>query len=298
MSKRLLVALTGATGVVGRGILDMLVAAGHGVRPLARGDYDLSRPKMAEWLDLEGVDVLVHAAGVTEENARTDKGPVIAGEGFRALAAKAREQGVGRLVYISTAHVYGPLEGRIGETRVPDPRSDYARLHLESEAVAAAAGMACDILRPCNVYGMPADLGHFARWALIPFGFPHAAVFDGRIVLKTPGLQARNFVAAAGVGNSVVARLAEPPQACRVRNVAGRDTLSVRDFAMRVASIAGTVLGSVPAIEMPPADAPAPPALVYESTDGPQEGDLDGFLADMLRACTRLKTESRNGRSA
>lgn len=298
MKKRLLVALTGATGVVGQGIEAALAAAGHGVRPLARGDYDLVHPERAKWLELEGVDALVHAAGVTEESARTAKGAVIAGEGLQALAARAKAQGVARLVYISSAHVYGPLEGRIGEANTPDPRNDYARLHLESEGVAAASGLACDILRPCNVFGMPADLAHFERWALIPFGFPRDAVFDGRIVLKTPGLQTRNFVAAAGVGAAVAARLAEPAQARRVRNVAGRDTLSVRDFAARVAAVAGPILGSPPAIEAPPAEIPAPPAFVYESTDGPFAGDLDGFLAGMVRACVRLKNGTPDGRTA
>ncbi len=290
-------ALTGATGVVGSGILAALVAAGHGVRPIARGDYDLAHPERAKWLELEGVDALVHAAGITEESARTEKGPTIAGDGWKALAARARAQGVARLVYISSAHVYGPLEGHIDETTRPSPRNDYARLHLQSEAVAGTAGLGCDILRPCNVYGMPADLAHFERWSLVPFGFPREAVFDGRIVLKTPGLQTRNFVSAAGVGAAVAARLAEPAHAARVRNVAGRDTLSVRDFAARVAAVAAPLLGAVPAIEAPAAEAPAPPALVYESADGPQAGDLDGFLAEMVRACMRMRDGTGNGRT-
>jgi len=287
--KKHLVALTGATGVVGRGILEALVAAGHGVRPIGRGEYDLTRPKGAAWLELEGVDALVHAAGITEESARDRHAATIAGEGLQALAARAKAQGVARFVYISSAHVYGPLEGRIDETSPPDPRGDYARLHLESERNAAGAGMACDILRPCNVYGMPKDLAHFARWALIPFGFPKAVVDDGRIELKTPGRQTRNFVAAVGVGRAVAARLAEPPAAQRVRNVAGRDTLSVRDFAARVAAVAAPILGFTPAVAVPAGDSPAPPALDYSSADGPQDGDLDMFLAGMVRACRQMK---------
>ncbi len=287
--KKRLVALTGATGVVGRGILEALVAAGHGVRPIGRGEYDLTRPKGAEWLELEGVDALVHAAGITEESAREKHAGTIAGEGLRALAARAKAQGVARFVYVSSAHVYGPLEGRIDEASPPDPRGDYARLHLESERIATAAGMACDILRPCNVYGMPKDLAHFARWALIPFGFPRAVVEERKIVLKTPGLQTRNFVAAAGVGRAVAARLAEPPVAERMRNVAGRDTLSVRDFAARVAAVAAPILGFTPGIEAPTGDTPAPPALDYAGADGPQDGDLDTFLAGMVRACLQMK---------
>ncbi len=296
--KTRLVALTGATGVVGRGILESLVAAGHGVRPLERGEYDLSRPEGAKWLELDGVDVLVHAAGITEESARGRHAATIAGEGLRALAARAKEQGVARLVYVSSAHVYGPLEGHIDEASKPDPRGDYARLHLESERIAASSGIACDILRPCNVYGMPKDLAHFERWALIPFGFPRDAVNDRRIVLRSAGLQTRNFVAASGVGRAVAARLAEAPVAERVRNVAGRDTLSVRDFAARVAAVAAPILGYVPAVEAPAADTPAPRALDYVGSDGPQDGDLDAFLAGMVRACLKLKDGPKDGRTA
>ena len=286
--KPLLIALTGETGIVGRGIREGLTEAGHAVRPIGRGEYDLTRPDGAKWLELEGVDVLVHAAGITEESARTSKAGTIANEGLQALTARAREQGVGRLVYISSAHVYGPLEGSIGEDHPLDPRNDYARLHVASETVAAASGLACDILRPCNVYGMPADLAHFARWALTPYGFPRDVVRDGKIVLKTSGLQTRNFVAAAGIGRVVAARLAEAPLPRRVRNVAGRDTLSVRELAARVAAVAAPILGRMPAIEVPEGGDPAPPRLDYRSSDGPQDGDLDQFLAGMVHACLKL----------
>ncbi|MBI3507961.1 MAG: SDR family oxidoreductase [Proteobacteria bacterium] len=284
-----LVALTGETGVVGRGIREALLAAGHAVRPIGRGEFDLTRPKSAEWLELEGVHMLVHAAGITEESARERHAGTIATVGLQALLDRARAHGVERLVYVSSAHVYGPLEGRIGEDHPLDPRNDYAKLHVASEDVAAGSGIACDILRPCNVYGMPADLAHFRRWALVPFGFPRAAVADGKIVLKSSGLQTRNFVAATGVGRAVAARLAEPPAERRVRNVAGRDTLSVREFAARVAAIAAPILGKMPTVEIPDGSDPAPPRLDYASADGPQDGDLDTFLAGMVDACRHLK---------
>jgi UDP-glucose 4-epimerase len=282
------VAVTGSTGVVGGAIAAALAAAGHAVTRLTRADFDLARPG-AGAPDLSGVDALVHAAGITEESARGPDGATIAGAGWASLAARARAAGVARLVYVSSAHVYGPLEGRIDEAAPPDPRSRYAELHLESERVARDAGPACDVLRPCNVYGMPADLKRFARWALIPYAFPREAATRGRIVLNTPGLQARNFVAAQAVGAAAAALLALPPAAWRVRNVAGGDTLSVRDFARRVAGLAPAAIGTPVEVVVPLGDMPAPAPLDYVAADGVRAGDLDGFLAGMLRACRDLK---------
>ncbi len=288
MVKGLRVAVTGSTGVVGGAIAAALAAGGHAVTRLTRADFDLARPGAAA-PDLAGVDALVHAAGITEESARGPDGATIAGAGWAALAARARASGVARLVYVSSAHVYGPLEGRIDEATPPDPRSRYAEFHLESERVARDTGPACDVLRPCNVYGLPADLKRFARWALIPYAFPREAATRGRIVLNTPGLQARNFVAAEGVGRAAAAVLALPPDAWRVRNVAGRDTLSVRDFARRVAGLAPAAIGAPVEVVVPLGDLPAPAPLDYVAADGSQAGDLDGFLAGMLRACRDLK---------
>jgi UDP-glucose 4-epimerase len=282
------VAVTGSTGVVGRAIAVALAAAGHAVMPLTRADFDFARPDAAA-PDFAGVDALVHAAGITEESARGPDGATIARAGWAALAARARAAGVARIVYVSSAHVYGPLEGRIDEATPPNPRSRYAELHLESERVARAAGPACDVLRPCNVYGMPADLKRFARWALIPYAFPREAATRGRIVLNTPGLQARNFVAAQAVGAAAATLLALPPVAWRVRNVAGRDTLSVRDFARRVAGLAPTAIDMPVEVVVPPGDMADPAPLDYVAADGARTGDLDGFLIGMLRACRDLK---------
>lgn len=294
------VALTGATGIAGQGIAAALARAGHAIVPFGRREgagrrLDLADPDSARGLDWSGAEALVHAAGITDESARDKElGPRIAIESWRALLDAAKAAGVMRAVYISSAHVYGPLEGRIVEDAFPKPANDYARLHLASEQVMRSVALPADILRACNLYGFPADLAHFARWALIPFGFPREAAQTGRIVLKSPGVQARNFLAAARLGEIVGATLALPSAPWRVRNAAGRDTISVRDFASRVAGIARTVLGREIAIEAPPL-VPAPPPLELQSSWrelGDAQDDLDGFLSRMLDACARQRNET------
>jgi UDP-glucose 4-epimerase len=287
------VALTGASGIAGQGIAAALARAGHEVIAFGRREapgrrLDLANPDSARALDWGGAKALVHAAGITDENARDKElGPRIAIESWRALLDAGRAAGVVRAVYISSAHVYGPLEGRIAEDAFPKPANDYARLHLASEQLPRSLGFPAEILRACNLYGFPADLSRFERWALIPYGFPREAARDGRIVLKSPGMQARNFLSAARLGEIVAAGLETPAIGGRVRNAVGRDTMSVRDFASRVAGLARSVLGRDIAIEAPP-PIPAPPKLELESSwadTGQARDDLDGFLARMLEAC-------------
>ncbi|MFM7347009.1 MAG: NAD-dependent epimerase/dehydratase family protein [Tagaea sp.] len=287
------VALTGATGIAGRGIAAALCRAGHELVTFGRCEppgrrLDLADPSTARGLDWGGAEALIHAAGVTDETARDKElGPRIAVESWRALLDAAKAAGISRAVYISSAHVYGPLEGRIAEDAFPKPANDYARLHLASEQLPQSLGFRTDIVRACNLYGFPAELSRFERWALIPYGFPREAAREGTITLKSPGMQARNFLSSDRLGEIVAATLATQVAGGNVRNAVGRDTMSVRDFAARVAGLAGTVLGREIRVVAPP-PVPAPPALELRSSWGGQgadRDDLDGFLARMLRAC-------------
>jgi UDP-glucose 4-epimerase len=278
------VAVIGAGGVIGSAIARRLTMDGHRVRAISRIECDLALPATCAALDLAGCEALVHAGGITEESARTAQAWAHAATGWQVVLDRAKAANIGRVVYVSSAHVYGTLEGSIDETTAPDPRGDYALLHYASEQILRRNGLAGAILRAGNVYGMPTKLENFARWALVPYGFPHEAAHAKRITLKTPGLQMRNFVPASGIAAAAASVLAGKAPALDVINVAGNDTLSMRDFAARVAGVAKRVLGSEITLDMPPAPPNAPAALRFVSRLGPQAGDLDAFLADMLRA--------------
>ncbi len=290
------VAVLGAGGVIGGAIAARLERDGHRVRRLARAQCDLADPAACAAIDIAGADALVNAAGITEESASLPGAWNQAVAGWEAVLRRAAAAGVKRAVYVSSAHVYGPLEGDIDETSPPDPRSDYALLHFAAEQTLRRTGLPATVLRAGNVYGLPADPTRFARWALIPYAFPLAAVRVHRILLATPGLQMRNFVAAEALAAATAEALAGPP-AFDVLNVAGRDTLRVRDFADRVAAAAKRTLGLDVAVERPaappgaPAGAPAaaPPPLRFRARGGERAGDLDAFLAAMLNACAALK---------
>jgi UDP-glucose 4-epimerase len=295
----MVVAVAGASGLIGHSIAAHLEAGGHRIVTVGRHEgaqvkLDLAHPEPLPRNALAGCDALIHAAGVTDEDYAVDpqRARIKAGTGVEVLLAAARAAGVGRLAYISSAHVYGPLEGRIDEARAPDPRSDYARAHLATEerfrAMAETAGAAVLLARPCAAYGMPPSLARFARWSLIPFDFPRQAL-GGRIVLKSHGDQRRNFVPAEGLGNLAGWWLESSRPGVLVANAPGREEMPVYDFARLCAKITAGQMGRPCSVERPPPGAPSPQPLEYRTRVG---GHLPGpTLEDHVLALVRAMSQ-------
>lgn len=99
---------------------------------------------------LAGVDAIVHCA-------KTDDRDSIV-EGTRNILDVARLQGIRKLVFLSTAEVYGPsMEGEVTESQSIAPTGRvYGDSKFEAEQVCleyAAQGMDVKILRPSIIYG-------------------------------------------------------------------------------------------------------------------------------------------------
>lgn len=147
------IAITGATGFVGRHLAERAVAQGNAVRALTR------RPQPAQpgivWIEgaldlpgslgrlVEGADAVIHVAGVI--NARNEAG-FIAGNvaGTASMIAAAAAADVRRFVHVSS------LAAREPEL------SAYGRSKAESEKLMAESGLDWAIVRPPAVYG-PGD---------------------------------------------------------------------------------------------------------------------------------------------
>ncbi len=240
------VAMVGASGLIGHAIAEKLITDGHqivrvGRQPSDEIFFDLSEPSPLAADAFAGCSALVHAAGVTDEDfADRDRAFRKATNGATALLGAAELAGIKQLVYVSSAHVYGPLEGRIDENRPPNPVADYAVAHFATEQLfrrtGAQSSAATLVLRPCAVYGLPPSLPRFQRWSLVPFDFPRQAL-SGRIVLKSSGVQRRNFVAAESLAWLVAEWLAKPASGATVTNAPGPAEMSIYDFARLCAKI-------------------------------------------------------------
>lgn len=162
----MILALTGATGFVGRHTLERALAAGHAVRALARREQ---APRtgvtwVAGALDdsvaltrlVSGADAVIHIAGVV--NA-PDRAGFAAGniEGTRAIVTAAEEAGIGRFVHVSSLAAREPVLSLYGWSK------------REAELVVEGSSLGWTILRPSGVYG-PGDTEMVDMFRLARFG--------------------------------------------------------------------------------------------------------------------------------
>ncbi|WP_269855697.1 NAD-dependent epimerase/dehydratase family protein [Streptomyces sp. RPT161] len=111
---------------------------------------DLADPRSLRGV-CAGVDVLVHCA--SQIGGPAESCQAVNAHGTEALVAEARRSGVRRIVYVSTAAVYGrgPFRGERAEDLPLAPASATSRSRAAAEqAVLAADGI---VLRPHMVYG-------------------------------------------------------------------------------------------------------------------------------------------------
>ena len=233
------VAQTGSFGLIGSAVRRKLAETYEmrtiDIHPSADMVVDLSEPDSIAALDLTGCSALVHCAGIVDEDfANTGRAFRQATQGMAELVARAKVCGVSRFAYISSAHVYGPMVGAINEASPPNPLSDYAIAHFASEQIlrrASGPEFRAAVFRPCAVFGIPPDLARFRRWGFIPFGFPKSLVEQGRIELKSSGLQRRNFVGTDDIAASIALWLGAAAEAFTLINPVGNETMTVWDFA-------------------------------------------------------------------
>jgi UDP-glucose 4-epimerase len=190
-----LIAVTGATGFIGRVLVDALARAGrvralvrrHDARAeaLARSGVDLTVGDLAEpdtaTLLVRGADVVIHCAAQMglADPARSHEVNVI---GTERLARAARAAGARRFIYVSSISV-------LGGTRRPDDvlieddgpdDTDHLNAYAGSKYLgecrlrdAAGGDLAWTIIRPTNVYGLGSG-PWFRNWVRVIRRFPIA----------------------------------------------------------------------------------------------------------------------------
>ena len=182
-----MILITGATGFVGKALVQRLladdelrrlvVAVRRGgqlwpeqVRPIVTGDLHPS----TDWsIALKGVAVVVHSAARVHVMQDTEDDPLTAFrtvnvEGTLKLARQAADAGVKRFVFISSVKVNGEstqLGRAFTEADAPNPQDVYGQSKHEAEQglrqLSANTGMEVVIIRPPLVYG-PGVKANFA----------------------------------------------------------------------------------------------------------------------------------------
>lgn len=258
------VAVTGAGGYVGGRLVARFAEHGRPVRALVRRPV----PWLAETLPLDlatadeatlvgaidGCSAVVHLAGASEVRVAADPDAalaetVVAAQGVARAAAAV---GIDRVVLVSTVHVYGAAL-RAGATvdhrTVPEPRHPYAVARLAAEHLVAGHVTSPVALRLTNAVGAPAD-GRVDRWSLVANELSASAARGEALVLRSSGLQWRDFVDLGDVCD-VLRSAVDPAFPAGTYDLGSGTSTTVLSLAELVADVAGDLLGRRPEVHAP-----------------------------------------------
>jgi len=201
------------------------------------------------------VEMIVHMAGMNAQDcaAHPIEALEVNGIATARLIQSAVRQGVKRFIYLSTAHVYGsPLTGAITEKNCLSNLHPYATSHRAGEDVLRSAHQRKEIegvvIRLSNAYGPPAHADADC-WMLLVNDLCRQVVVTKRMVLRSSGLQLRDFITLSDVCSAVkhLLELPSPDLNDGLYNVGG-NAARVIDMAEMIQARCSKVLGFRPKI--------------------------------------------------
>lgn len=265
-----MILITGGLGYLGGRIAAHLLQRGYSVRLATRQAnavppsvlsaativrLDLRSPETLR-AAIQGVESIIHLAALNADECARDPQAAVAVNtlGTMSLLNVAQEQGVSRVIYFSTAHVYGsPLVGTIDERSMPRPAHHYSITHRAAEDYVLHANdsgrVSGTVLRLSNAVGAP--VSPYANcWQLVGNNLAMQVAKTNKITLVSSGRQQRNFVAITDVAQFIEHMLASygHPFAGQILNMGGENSLSVLQFATMVRERSRVVLGRSPTI--------------------------------------------------
>jgi nucleoside-diphosphate-sugar epimerase len=242
--------VTGAGGFLGSRLARHLAARGHEVVALGRsaslrdvlgGEHitveicDLSEAASLSGLEIEGVDAIVHCAGLSSNwGPRRDfeRDNVTA---TANLLAQARRWGAPHFVYASSSSVYFSFYDQlnVGESAtLPAPVNHYAWSKAVAERlVRSAADLPWTIIRPRGIYGA-GDKALLPRLLRAARRGPLPSFNGGRAVIDLTHVD--DVVAA-------IARVLDVRGKAlgAIYNVSGGEAITIRDIITRSAALSG-----------------------------------------------------------
>jgi len=162
--------VTGARGMLGTDLVDVLAAAGERVTALGRSELDILDAAAVRDA-VAGHDVVVNCAAwtaVDDAEAHEDAARAINTTGAGNVAAAAAAHGA-RVVHVSTDYVFdGTATTPYAEDEPARPRSAYGRTKAEGERLVREAAVDHLILRTAWLYGahgtcFPRTIARLAR---------------------------------------------------------------------------------------------------------------------------------------
>ncbi len=162
--------LTGSTGFMGSHLTDRLLKDGHEVIGIDRSiKYKIDHPNLKTYHEnilgnvadlFKDVDIVVHMAALTRPQWSI-KYPFETSEtnimGTIKVLDHAKNNGVKRVVFLSTSNIYGDSKYPTLEDEIPHPMNSYALSKLVGEQYCKLFeelyGLEFNAIRPFNAYG-------------------------------------------------------------------------------------------------------------------------------------------------
>ena len=290
--------VTGGAGFIGSHLCQRLCAEGHAVRVLdnlSTGRRENLTDILSEIEFVEGdirdaallaevvqqVDCVLHHAAIVSVPASVEQ-PLVEQEvnavGTLRLLEAARQAGVGRVVFASSASVYGnnpQMPKR--ENMPPEPESPYAVSKVMAEHYARVYsqlyGLEVVGLRYFNVFG-PRQMPSSPYSGVISIFVARMRAGESPTVCGD-GLQSRDFVYVGDVVEANMRASTTQGVAGRIYNIGCGRSASLLELIAAINQVLGT--------ELVPAFAP------------PRVGDIRFSSADISRARTELGYEPKVG---
>jgi nucleoside-diphosphate-sugar epimerase len=234
------IAVTGASGFIGRALLDVLPGAGHEAVP-----------------DLRGAQALVHLAAIAHRRGVDKRELRRVNVGLAADAGRSAAAAGVPMLFMSSVKVHGEeSDAPLRETSPIAPRDAYALSKAQAEeALRAIPGLRLTVLRPPLVYGPAVKANFLALMRAVARGMPlplagienrRSLVYVGNLcdaILACLGSPGKTYLVSDGAPVStpqlcraIGAALGRPARLFRVPWVPGKaltGSLEVDDAAIR-----------------------------------------------------------------
>lgn len=281
------VLVTGGMGYLGGRLAVHLSESGHDVFVGTRRAIDSPKwqpsaeMRQINWGDrnslvraCEGVDVIVHAAGMNAQDCAAAPAAALEFNGVATshLVNAAISSEVQQFVYLSTAHVYAsPLTGEITEETCPSNLHPYATSHLAGEHTVLFAAqqkglMNGLIIRLSNAIGPPVNPSANC-WMLLFNDLCLQAVRHQHLTLYSDGTAQRDFLPMRDVCSSLNYLISSPDcnSGSQILNLGSEVSISSMEAATKIAERCETILGFRPKISRQSAQRPSaiPDRITY-----------------------------------
>jgi len=238
------VAVTGATGFVGRAIVRELVAKGYSVRALCR-DRDKARRILpadravtaiiGEVHDgkapaelCKGADAVIHLIGILRPAGKGQTFERMHIGATRVMVEAAKQAGIDRFVHMSALGA------------IIDHKAEYQRSKAEAEQIVRRSGLDFTIFRPGLIHGPEGELTQLIKgWCtasiqpfiLIPY-FARVVEHDEGAILGRITMEAAQVapVSDTDVAACFVASLSRPQTVGEIYNLVGGEELSFKSM--------------------------------------------------------------------